>query len=266
MNENHKTFFDRLVFLPFEDRLDVELAYALGKYWFRSKYRKELDEHGHKIRYFEHMRRAVLILLDELHLADPALIIALLCHDALEDTKDDDLAAAQIEKRFGKDVIWMVKLLSKVPKDGYLERLEAFADWRVLMLKAIDRLDNLRSLEAGDLAFQKKQIEETRIKYYPLFDKLVAIAPKEHVFRAVYLREKIHEIADNFFAKKEAEEAAKRARKEETEKIFAESNKRLNCLQKHNFPRTRTVNHGHGHISIETLECPECYPERIKKK
>lgn len=198
MSENHKSFFDRLVFLSFEDRLDIELAYALGKYWFRSKYRKEVDAEGKQVRYFEHMRRAVLILVDELHIADPALIIALLLHDSLEDTREQDLAAAQIEKRFGKDVIWLVKMLSKCPKEGYLERLNAFADWRVLILKACDRLDNLRSLSAGSIDFQHKQIEETRNKYYPLFDKLVATAPKEHVTRATYLRNKIHEITENF--------------------------------------------------------------------
>ncbi len=198
MSENHKSFFDRLVFLSFEDRLNVELAYALAKYWFRSKYRKEIDLAGNKIRYFEHLRRVVLILIDELKIANPELIIAALCHDALEDTRDDDLAAAQIEKRFGKDIIWMVKLLSKVPKEGYLERLNAFADWRVLLLKACDRLDNLRSLKAGSVEFQKKQIEETRTKYYPVFDKMVAIAPPDYVQRMVYIRDKIHNIVDDF--------------------------------------------------------------------
>lgn len=198
MNENHKSFFDRLVFLSLEDRLDVELAYALAKYWFRSKYRKELDKDGHKVRYFEHLRRVVLILVDELKLADPKMIITALCHDALEDTKEEDLAGIQIEKRFGKEVIWMVKLLSKVPPEGYLERLDAFADWRVLLIKACDRLDNLRSLKAGSLEFQHKQIEETRIKYYPIFDKLVSMCSAEHVKRAAYLRDQIHNIADNF--------------------------------------------------------------------
>lgn len=198
MNENHKSFFERLVFLSFEDKLDVELAYALAKYWFRAKYRKEIDENGNKVRYFEHLRRVVLILIDELHIADPKLIIAALCHDALEDTRDEDLAAVQIEKRFGKDIIWMVKLLSKVPKEGYLERLNAFADWRVLLLKACDRLDNLRSLKAGSIEFQHKQIEETRNKYYPVFDRLISICPAEYTERAAYLRQSIYDIVENF--------------------------------------------------------------------
>lgn len=198
MSENHKSFFDRLVFFPFEDRLDVELAYVLQKYWFRAKYRKELDKDGNYIRYFEHLRRVALILIDELKIVDPKLIIAGLCHDALEDTRDADHAAAQIEKRFGKDIIWIVKLLSKVPEEGYLERLFAFADWRVLLLKACDRLDNLRSLKAGSINFQKKQIEETRTKYYPIFDKLVSICPVDHIQHAAYLRENIHNIVENF--------------------------------------------------------------------
>lgn len=257
MSENHKSFFDRLVFLPFEDRLDIELAYALGKYWFRSKFRKEKDEEGKQVRYFEHMRRVVLILVDELHIADPKLIIAALLHDALEDTKKQDLAAVQIEKRFGGEVIWIVKLLSKCPVEGYLERLNAFADWQVLLLKACDRLDNLRSLSAGSLEFQQKQIEETRTKYYPLFDKLVAIAPKEHVLKATYLRDKIHEITENFFPKKK-----------EAEAFFAKANKKLDCMHKHpGYPRMEKVIHSPnfpGHFSLKIVNCPVCFP--VEKK
>jgi len=198
MSENHKSFFSRLSFLPQDELLDIELAYALAKYWFRSKVRKELDVEGNNIRYFEHLRRVVLILVDELKIANTELIIAALCHDALEDTREDDLAALQIEKRFGRDVIWMVKLLSKVPKEGYLSRMDSFADWRVLMLKACDRLDNLRSLKDASAEFQRKQIEETRTKYYPVFDKLVSIAPDKYIKQAAYLREKIHNAIDSF--------------------------------------------------------------------
>lgn len=195
--ENHKSFFDQLVFLSFDDKLDIELAYALNKYWFRAKYRMEFDDDYNEIRYFEHLRRVALILIDELKIADSKMIIACLCHDALEDTRNDDLAASQIEKRFG-DVIQMVKLLSKCPKEGYSERLLSFADWRVLLLKACDRLDNLRTLKFGSLKFQAKQIEETRVKYYPLFDKMINITPAEHKEKAIYLRTTIYNFVENF--------------------------------------------------------------------
>lgn len=196
--ENHKSFFDRLVFLPYDDQLDIELAYALAKYWFRAKFRKEIDNEGHEIRYFEHLRRVALILIDEIKLADSKMIIAALCHDSLEDTRSEDLAAAQIEKRFGRDVIWMVKLLSKVPREGYLERLISFGDWRVLILKACDRLDNLRTLHYGSIEFQQKQIKETREKYYPVFNRMVEIAPSEQKERVIYLRDQIHNIVEHF--------------------------------------------------------------------
>lgn len=207
MNENRKSFFDRIVFLSFEDRLDVELAYSLAKYWFRDKFRMEyeidlLGAGDKETRYFEHLRRVALILIDELKLVDPKMIIAALCHDALEDLKDDDFAAAQIEKRFGKDVIWIVKLLSKVPKEGYLERLVAFADWRVLMLKACDRLDNLRTIKFGTLIFQEKQIKETREKYFPVFDRMVEITPDEYKEKAKHLRDTIYNFVETYVLEK----------------------------------------------------------------
>lgn len=198
MKENKAAFFNRLSFLPFEDRLDIELAYALCKYWFRAKQRKEKDDKGQPVRYFEHLRRATLILIDELKIVEPAMIITLICHDALEDTLDTDLAAAQIEKRFGGEVIKMVKLLSKVPEEGYLDRLVAFGGWKCLMLKACDRLDNLRSLKAGSIDFQHKQIKETKEKYYSLFDYMVDVAPETHKAQVRYLRDQIKSIADNF--------------------------------------------------------------------
>lgn len=196
--ENRKSFFERLSFLPFNDFLDVKLAYDLGKYWFRAKFRKELDEKGCRIRYFEHLRRVALIQLDELKLADPKMLIAGLMHDAYEDTCEEDYAIQQIERRFGDEVALMVRLLSKVPKEGYLDKLMDFADWRILMIKACDRLDNLRSLKAGSVEFQRKQINETREKYYVVFDKLVAITPIVHNSKAIYLRDTIKEITEKF--------------------------------------------------------------------
>lgn len=196
--ENRDTFLARFVFLPRADYLDVALAYDLAKAWFRSKYRKEKDEFGNEIRYFEHLRRVALILIDELHISDPKIIIAGILHDAIEDTRADDYAAEQIERRFGADVVQMVKLLSKVPKLGYKERLLNFGDWRVLMLKGADRLDNLRSLHAGSEAFQRKQIDETRVEYYPVFDRMVSLAPTIHIADIAMLRDNIRWIADHF--------------------------------------------------------------------
>lgn len=183
--ENRSKFFGRLVSLSRADRMRVELAYTLAKFSHRSQVRKELDESGQPMRYFEHPRRVALILIDELHVIDPDLIIAALLHDGIEDTRD--LTHDMIEFHFGNEVARIVALLSKCPKEGYIERLKAFADSKVLLVKACDRLDNLRSMSNASAEFVAKQVNETVQVYYPLFSKLGSegSAAFELVFRAV---------------------------------------------------------------------------------
>ena len=80
-------------------------------------------------------------------------------------------------------------MLSKIPKEGYHERLERFADWRTLVVKFADRIHNLRRLEGTDLAFQEKQIDETRRLYLPLVDRLMEIIPRKHRRGALRIRD-----------------------------------------------------------------------------
>src|SRR5690349_16322916 len=64
--ENHDSFFRRIdpFFSPRELR-KIDLAYMLAKYAHRAQTRDERDEHGEPVRYFEHVRRATLVGLDE---------------------------------------------------------------------------------------------------------------------------------------------------------------------------------------------------------
>jgi GTP diphosphokinase / guanosine-3',5'-bis(diphosphate) 3'-diphosphatase len=185
-DENRETFFKRLEpFLAPSELLDVQLAYTLSKYGHRAQVRKEKDDAGQPIRYFEHPRRVTLILLDEVQIHDRDLTIAALLHDGIEDTKD--LTPEMIEHCFGADVVRIVKTLSKVPKDGYLERFKASVDWRPYVIKACDRLDNLRSLDGCDREFMEKQAIETETKYYPLFNRMVELTPVGHRARVEML-------------------------------------------------------------------------------
>jgi (p)ppGpp synthase/HD superfamily hydrolase len=97
-----------------------------------------------------------------------------------------------IEHCFGQAVAGIVRRLSKVPKAGYVDRL-ACADWRTLVIKACDRLDNLRSLGKPEVPreFQVKQVRETRDKYFALFGRLAAIGPPETAGRLKWLNEEI---------------------------------------------------------------------------
>lgn len=157
----------------------IKLAYILAKHGHRSQFRKE-QVNGAPMRYFEHVRRVSLILIDEMQIIDYDIIIAAICHDTFEDT--EDITPELMEDSFGSDVVGMIKCLSKTPKEGYHKRLEKCSDWRVLAIKACDRLDNVRSLmvPGTSLEFRMKQVAETKEIYFPLLDKLVEMSPAIH--------------------------------------------------------------------------------------
>lgn len=169
MVENKSTFFARIEpRLSPSDLTRVRGAYYMAKYGHRAQVRKEKNADGNPLRYFEHVRRVALILMDEALVHDPDLICTALLHDTLEDTEDID--AQIIEQFFGKKVARRVRLLTKDPKEGYIDRIRA-ADKDTILVKACDRLDNLRSLRGDEITaeFRKTQIKETLRLYRPLF-------------------------------------------------------------------------------------------------
>jgi GTP diphosphokinase / guanosine-3',5'-bis(diphosphate) 3'-diphosphatase len=159
--ENKGSFFGRL-----RDRLApseltrIRGAYMLSKFGSRWQKRKTGQ------RYFEHARRTALILMDECNIYDPNLIITALLHDMVEDSFDIDPTV--IELFFGPDVCRNVLLLSKINKESYISKLYA-APEHVVLIKACDRLDNLRSLPGCEAEFIERQAKETREKILPLF-------------------------------------------------------------------------------------------------
>jgi GTP pyrophosphokinase len=194
--ENRESFFKRLVpYHPPMQLMDVQLAYSLAKFGHRSQKRKELDDDNNPIRYFEHVRRVALILIDEAKILDPNMIIASLLHDAVEDTRD--VTPELIERCFGSDVAMMVKLLSKVSKEGYLERIAIMNDWRIYAIKTCDRLDNVRSLHLTNPEFIKKQVYETIEKYYPFMDRMIKIAPIQFQPNLSNLRDAVYVEIEN---------------------------------------------------------------------
>lgn len=187
--ENRASFFARLepVLAPSE-LLKIRLAYYLAKYGHRAQQRKEIVN-GEKLRYFEHLRRSALVLIDTLHCHDWELICALLLHDSLEDT--EELTVELIELTFGPRVARIVRSVSKIPREGYLKRL-MLAPADTIIVKACDRLDNVRSLVVDGTTeeFVQKQIKETRTRYIPLFRKVIAHGPSLYVGMAeVLIRE-----------------------------------------------------------------------------
>ncbi len=115
VRENKDTFFARLEgrFAPSE-MLKTKLAYMLAKYGHRGQERKERWDNGQKVRYFEHVRRVALILMDTPRLDSiftPEGVQIALLHDVLEDT--EDVSAEMLEMMFGRDVVLGVMAMTK---------------------------------------------------------------------------------------------------------------------------------------------------------
>jgi (p)ppGpp synthase/HD superfamily hydrolase len=195
MIENHETFFTRIgpFFSPRQLR-NIDLAYLVAKDRHRGQERKELDENGDHVRYFEHLRRATLLGLDRARIIRLDTTVASIVHDYLEDTRG---TPEELEDWFGTDVCVIVKVLSKVPKDGYLDRFMICTDWRPFFIKACDRLDNLSKTEDTTPAFRVKLVAETKDKYYRLFDRMVVLTPEEYRDGVRRLHDAIHETAES---------------------------------------------------------------------
>lgn len=191
--ENHESFLRRLQEardrgeLNEEDIERIDYAYDLAK----AAHYRHVRESGE--RYFEHLRSAALILMDEAKIFDRDMIVAALLHDAGEDTGifgnikksyDDGVRKCRLRLgwSFNDRTADMVIAVTKPSIDGirfhdkdeaarfYHDGLEK-ASPEIILIKMADRLHNLRTLGDTPPEKQRKQIKETRETYVPLFEK-----------------------------------------------------------------------------------------------
>lgn len=186
--ENRKRFFDRLEnVLATDDRLRIELAYIVAKELHRSHERKgEVDVYGNPVRYFEHPRRVALILMDDLKCYDVPMIQSALLHDVVEDC--DGVTNTHIRVWFpDSEVATLVQCLTHCEdNDLYPQHLADKGDWRPILLKFCDSLDNSRTLEScapNKRAKIAKKIEEN---YLPVFFQLHDLLPAR--YNATFVR------------------------------------------------------------------------------
>jgi len=110
--------------------------------------------------------------------ADEATIIAGFLHDTVEDTK---MTLKEIERLFGKSVSKIVKGLTKLSKFKYRGSIEernidnfckmmllAAKDFRVILVKLVDRLHNLETIQFLPTYKQKRIARETMGIYVPM--------------------------------------------------------------------------------------------------
>ncbi len=119
-------------------------------------------------------------LLAGMHL-DASTIAAGLLHDTVEDTK---ASLEEIEEQFGPEVANIVKGVTKIGKMSFDSKEEAQAenirkmilamadDIRVIMVKLVDRLHNMQTLDFQSSVKQKAVAQETMDIYAPLANRL----------------------------------------------------------------------------------------------
>ncbi|MBT4289776.1 MAG: bifunctional (p)ppGpp synthetase/guanosine-3',5'-bis(diphosphate) 3'-pyrophosphohydrolase [Deltaproteobacteria bacterium] len=147
-------FLDKLKKVEDLDYDLIKLAVEFGKEAHKNQTRKKGDL------FFNHPIRVATRALDY-HLDAPP-IIACLLHDVIEDTK---FGADVIKKQFGQTVADFVEALTKVrdSKESTLYKIFALGnvDFRVILLKLLDRLDNLQDLEYLSRKKQRRICQET---------------------------------------------------------------------------------------------------------
>lgn len=178
-DETRDTFFKRLEgnFTP-EEIERIGNAYRLAK----DIHRRQVRDTGE--RYFEHVRRVALIILDEIEFYDCDTICAALLHDSVEDGWTSSLG--MIASSFGNPVAMMVgalnkyevevdgMTLSKRKKPDYHERIKG-AIAKVRIVKLADRIDNLRTLSGCQPEKQARIRLETVSIYLPMAQRTHSI-------------------------------------------------------------------------------------------
>lgn len=128
--------------------------------------------------YILHPIAVATIAAEELML-DANTVIAAFLHDVVEDTPH---TIGEIEEKFGTDVAFLVKTVTKPHKniydfskqmDNYRQMLDSVQyDIRALLVKLADRLHNMRTLSSMHPDKQMKIAGETEYFYAPLANRL----------------------------------------------------------------------------------------------
>jgi GTP pyrophosphokinase len=112
---------------------------------------------------------------------DPTTIVGALLHDAVEDT---DATLEDVRDSFGEEVAEITDGLTKIAKisfrspeaaqaENYRKMMVAMAkDVRVIIIKLVDRLHNMRTLDPLPEAKQEQKARETLGVYVPLASRL----------------------------------------------------------------------------------------------
>ena len=149
----------------------------------RRAYQLAHDAHANQKRktgepYIIHPIAVALIVAEEMNLG-AAPVCAAFLHDVVEDTPYTE---EDIRERFGDDVAFLVRVVTKQKKarydmtaqlDNFKKMLDSMHyDVRAILIKLADRLHNMRTLDSMRPAKQMKIAGETDYFYAPLANRL----------------------------------------------------------------------------------------------
>lgn len=175
-----------------DDSIDTDVikkAIEFGEYVHEGQFRKTGDF------YFVHPIRVALSAIE--YNLDTNAIISSLLHDSIEDTegeKEKRKIDIQIKNKFGDTVSQLVNALTKVRENQNLTLYKIFQlgniDFRVILVKLLDRLDNLSDLNFLPRRKQRRICQETTTIYAEVAHGLGLIdieeELKDRVFKILY--------------------------------------------------------------------------------
>ncbi len=174
---------------PSIDLDSVMKAVDLGREAHKNQFRKT----GHF--YFIHPVRVAIKAIK--YNLDTNTIVASLLHDVIEDTEGKqakEKISREIKNQFGTNVFELVEALTKVKENQNLTLYKIIqlgsVDFRVILIKLLDRLDNLSDLKYLPRAKQRRICQETTAVYCEIAQGLGLIEIEEQlkdlVFKHLY--------------------------------------------------------------------------------
>ena len=206
----------------------IERAYECAKKHHEGQFRKSGDP------YIQHPIE-VAYILGTLH-AGPSTICAGLLHDVLEDT---DMTKDEMAEQFSPEIANLVDGVTKISKLKYMTKEKALAhnheklllamakDIRVILVKLVDRLHNMRTIQYQPIEKAKRISKETLDLYAPLAHRLGMYRIKAELedlsFKTIY-PEKYQEISEVVINKKAEREEDIVRMQESIEKVLISNN------------------------------------------
>ena len=131
--------------------------------------------------YIVHPLTMAHISMNEFRIYDLHVVMDIAIHDTREQ-KGATLLGIGLRMFFDSETMKDNHLLTKTDKNKavYLKKIVSSKNWRVLYVKLIDRLHNMRTLVGTSKEFQSKQTKETVEHFLSLCTELEKIIPDEY--------------------------------------------------------------------------------------